>query len=84
MTDIQQARDVLAKWREQADSAAIIAARNYTSDTGARLVVGTAGNPELWDAIDEEFALFAISEHPPRLLSRIATAIVAADDRMTP
>lgn len=118
MTDIQQARDILAKWREAVESplpwalstdgqdsevedgngASIVQlfSREAASwaglgDGDARLIVGTAGNPDLLDAIDGllELAL-TYGDLPPgsgsRFITRaerIATAVIAADEQMT-
>lgn len=105
MSDIQKARDVLAKWRKDSSSAAAwqvfdspgfekhIAAgdRGYIGsiddDTDADLIVGTAGNPALWDAIDVVLA-WAQEAGPAPVLGRyevkgMAAAIVAADERMS-
>lgn len=86
MTDIQKARDVLAKWREAANQGDPDA---WVADTNdAHLIVGTAGNPELLDAID--YLLEAATIHESRSnwsgaiphAERIAAAILAADERM--
>lgn len=120
MTDssiIQQARDVLAKWRE------LIYDTEWTIDTNepfsselvglfvpadkeyavlfadgrpphvsiARLIVGTAGNPESLDADDALLALALEYGDLPSgngsrfiaLAKRKAAAIVAADERMS-
>lgn len=84
MNDIQKARDVLAKWRN--------AARNgewsIESDTAESswLGRGTAGNPELLDAIDGVLASEQEAQKPHRApnrhAERIAAAIIAADERM--
>ncbi|MDT0211226.1 hypothetical protein [Curtobacterium sp. BRD11] len=121
---IQQARDVLAKWRERATEGPwTVVDGEYSDDAGtydgsqieaehemvamdhqdldcgpvaplghadARLIVGTAGNPDLLDAIDGMLAIAAadIAEYgvkPPGLwndVARVAAAIVAADGRM--
>ncbi|WIE65918.1 hypothetical protein DEI99_005110 [Curtobacterium sp. MCLR17_036] len=123
MSDIQQARDVLAKWRERAtegpwrvidgvysqegmtyDGSQIeaehemVAMDHQDLDCGpvaplgyadARLIVGTAGNPDLLDAIDEMLRIadtrMARREEPAFVLhaDRIAAAIIAADERMS-
>jgi hypothetical protein len=116
MTDIQQARDVLAKWRSEADSPlpwaiendgqdniAVDAGRDDLvrlssrevaswaglADGDARLIVGTAGNSELLDAIDALLGDAArYHEHDSAHLFAmhgrlIAAAIVAVDERMT-
>lgn len=106
MTDIQRARNVLAKWREQATGGTwehhengVILVNDYiqSGDTtiaeylftpDARLIVGTAGNPELLDAIDGMLELVAVytragvSPITRTHAERIAAVIVAADERM--
>ncbi|PZE66921.1 hypothetical protein [Curtobacterium sp. MCBD17_021] len=116
MTDssiIQQARDVLGKWRKEAregrwhfaymvpssknlgtidgdmERAEFYVASDVTSED-ARLVVGTAGNPDLLDAIDGLLAATAgglaqgFKSYPGfTYAERIAAAIIAADERMT-
>lgn len=83
MSDIQKAREVLAKWRD--------AARNgewsIEADTAESswLGRGTAGNPELLDAIDRTLDASASSTELSSFDSwgkRIAAAIIAADERM--
>jgi hypothetical protein len=98
--DIQRARDVLAKWRDGDLDPWHIDESGYIDDidnhpvTGgategdARLIVGTAGNPDLWDAWDGMLAqVDLIRETCPAVLiafaNRIATAIIAADERMS-
>lgn len=108
MTDniIQQARDVLAKWRSRfnqnawyetedivgetciADPEGGYIARDLAS-TDARLIVGTAGNPDLLDALDKMLEMWADwARHGyvyvPEYVERIAAAIITADERMTP
>lgn len=123
MTDtiIQDARDVLAKWRERAtqgpwsvidgvysqdgmtyDGSQIeaehemVAMDHHDLDCGpvaplgysdARLIVGTAGNPDLLDAIDAMFATYlaahSIGPTYRRDTEHIAAAIIAADERMS-
>lgn len=86
MTDIQQARDVLAKRRKKARSAGPQEDFWFDAALDNRvkpLILLTAGNPELLDAIDDQFALHSINKHPPRYLVRIAAAIIAADEAMT-
>jgi hypothetical protein len=86
VSDIQQARDVLAKWR---DAEPLDIAMFGPLDEP--LIVGTAGNPDLLDAIDamlrEASADIAqYGNQPDGLWSghkRIAAAIIAADERMT-
>jgi hypothetical protein len=84
MTDIQQARDILTKWRENANI-------GWAMSRHAPLIVGTAGNPDLLDAWD---GLLGIFENEPKTapllwpelwveVQRIAAAIIAADERMT-
>ena len=115
MTDIQRARDVLAKWRVNAPSPlpwaiendgqdnitvdanrndlVILSSREVASwagldDDDARLIVGTAGNPDLLDAIDAmlknaqwHIDTYGSVEHP--WATYIAAAIIAADERMS-
>lgn len=109
MTEIQQARDVLAKWREliwdteweidtnEPFSSELVglfvpADKEYAVKfedgqaphvSVARLIVGTAGNPDLLDAIDGLLAHFLNWELPPSDVPRIAAAIIAADERMS-
>lgn len=85
MTDIQQARDMLAKWRGAArDGEWSIEADTAESSWLGR---GTAGNPELLDAID--FALDlgirfpGYDEAADAMSERIAAAIISADERMS-
>lgn len=113
MTNIQHARDVLAKWRERAIQGTWDARQDTPSMSGsnwtlrvhgtpgirasvneyqhgdglARLIVGTAGNPDLLDAIDAmlknaqwHIDSYGSVEHP--WASLIAAAIIAADTRM--
>ena len=114
---IQDARDVLAKWREKApsplpwaiesdgrdsitvdanrDDIVQLSSREVSSwasldDDDARLIVGTAGNPELLDAIDrwlERGAFWATQDGSmsglPEPTRAIAAAIIAADERMS-
>lgn len=110
MTDIQRARDVLAKWRTEATSGTWTFGdtgefewRIWPSDTDpldggshastlestdARLVVGTAGNPDLLDAIDALLAAMipwreaGLSTEFLMRAERIAAAIITADERM--
>lgn len=129
MTEIQQARDVLEKWRERATEAPwrvidgvysqegmtydgsqieaeheMVAMDHQDLDCGpvaplgyadARLIVGTAGNPELLDAIDWLLAATVASYEAwgnrvgqytvdkDGHAARIAAAIVAADEQMS-
>jgi hypothetical protein len=108
MTDIQQARDVLAKWRDEANaksawvfekghSGGMYGAWVYANESGsdtiaddiwpdgnARLIVGTAGNPELLDAIDAILRSYERipDQHRPGAVNSIAAAILADDERM--
>lgn len=95
MSDIQQARDVLTKWKEghvtpwQFDTEGRITDDlgylRATSGADAALIVGTAGNPDLLDAIDELLAdskYFQFAALVP-YAERIAAAILAADERMS-
>jgi hypothetical protein len=119
VTDIQQARDVLAKWREEVsvpepwtiwhdlnhqgfttigDDASYrevveIGETDESNPTAhvyvaedARLIVGTAGNPDLLDAIDDvlvsAIAWDISGMHRPAALDDLAAAIIAADERM--
>lgn len=104
---IQQARDALTKWRDNdvllwhydehgtvldsTGAAVVIGA----TEGDARLIVGTAGNPELLDAIDDMLAATiaayeAWGNRVGRLtvdstgrVARLAAAIIAADKRMS-
>ncbi|WP_336698232.1 hypothetical protein [Curtobacterium sp. USHLN213] len=50
----------------------------------ARLIVGTAGNPDLLDAIDAELAAAVqFPEAHNTIAKRIAAAIISADERMS-
>lgn len=111
--NIQQARDVLAKWRDRSTdgpwkydsdaqevwvespaNADIIIADEGLTVSDARLIVGTAGNPDLLDAIDgvlakaqEELGWYtyewvAISKGVGAGALLIADAIIAADEQM--
>lgn len=102
MTDIRRARDVLAKWRKGAtedrwvprltnsvlDSLAegerVVSFAGYSD---ADLIVGTAGNPALWDALDGMLAAEQEAQKPHRApnryAERIASAIITADERMS-
>lgn len=106
MSDIQQARDALKKWRKDPSSAAAwelfdspgfekhIAAgdRGYLGsiddETDAELIVGTAGNPYLLDAIDGLLILASRLEDEGLStaflirVEHIAAAIVTAEKRM--
>jgi hypothetical protein len=107
VTDIQQARDVLAKWRKGTHegpwarsmptirdaNGRLVVSDPLTAD--ARLIVGTAGNPDLLDTLDnflwKAYRDFAYTgkltecDEPGAVqyAERIAAAIVAADKRMT-
>lgn len=110
--DIQQARDVLAKWREDAspgpwardeetgaidargDSIVGLASRENASSAylypgDDALIVGTAGNPDLLDAIDKllEQAFIHVIEHDEELINPLVTAlavaIIGAAERMS-
>jgi len=117
MTDsssiIQQARDVLAKWRQWMSPDPWTISEAAVKDTSGttivdygdvqnlvarhaarqnlRLIVGTAGNPDLLDAIDEILDRGAYEADDSstngrfvfRRARRIARAIVAADERMS-
>lgn len=95
--EIQKARDVLAKWRAEATPGPLVYDRGdlisqhpehdgvaaYVSRNDARLIVGTAGNPELLDAIDEMLGdVSANPLYPSHHAERIAAGIIAADERM--
>lgn len=95
MNDIQQARDVLAKWRDGTTPGPwrVSNSGNWvTSDADdiaragidSTLIVGTAGNPALWDAIDGFLAMVGSFELRDRQqhAHKIAAAIIAADERM--
>jgi len=104
MTDsstIQQARDVLARWKADASdlpwslhtsngsnrvnesNGNEVAADLYSWD--AVLIVGTAGNPDLLDAIDEGLRQYGTmpERSVPTFIKRIAAAVIIADERMT-
>lgn len=107
MTDIQKARDALAKWRdgstpgpwEVSSTGNELRARDpwngfllgtWANASGAdqSLIVGTAGNPALLDAIDG--LLTHVWKYPAwtnghmrAYAGRIAAAIIAADERMS-
>lgn len=83
---IQQARDALAKWREEARAGEW----SIEADTAESswLGRGTAGNPDLLDALDAVLAAADVPAVPitvPVILlaDRIAAAIIAADERMS-
>jgi hypothetical protein len=117
MTDssiIQQARDVLAKWRKEAregrwhfaymvpssknlgtidgdmECAEFYVASDVTSED-ARLIVGTAGNPDLLDAWDGMLGIFENEPKTAPLLwpelwvevQRIVAAIIGANERIS-
>lgn len=95
MSEIQQARAVLAKWRDGTtegpweDRGNYIAAPGYvvasTIPGDNALIVGTAGNPDLLDAIDKVMADASGALPATQFYAHIlATAIIAADERMTP
>ena len=85
---IQDARDVLAKWRKAArDGEWTIESDTAESSWLGR---GTAGNPELLDAIDGMLAHGQSAVTNPMnefgvrdWAERIAAAIIAADERMS-
>lgn len=89
---IQQARDLLAKWRDGTtpgpweDYGGYIAVPDYVVANGTGrdipLIVATAGNPELLDAIDD-LLLNAKWEARNAWVNRIAAAIIDADERMS-
>lgn len=118
MSEIQDARDVLAKWRDGTTpgpwkrSRSGIDGENYgevifpgdvscssycyggsSSIDGDnlvadfRLIVGSAGNPDLLDAIDDvlvsAIAWDMKGMHRPAALDDLAAAIIAADQRMS-
>lgn len=84
MSDIQKARDVLAKWRANAMVGGVVR-------TDLRLIVGTASKPDLLDAIDD--CLYLAEQAIKRsvgnrsavvtVAERVAAAIIAADERMS-
>jgi hypothetical protein len=106
VTDIEQARAVLAKWKDEAvqgpwkfneDGWLVVGAAEFGgrfADLGgdlggdlgtAALIVGTAGNPDLLDAIDSLLAMAAEAGEGASLAThgkRIAVAIIAADQRI--
>lgn len=85
MTNIQQARDVFAKWREEADASEA----QIDTDGELSLVDGTAGNLDLLNAIDWLLAdeLSWMRDNPdgwPRkAITDVAAAIIAAAERMS-
>ncbi|WP_309780270.1 hypothetical protein [Curtobacterium sp. SORGH_AS_0776] len=81
MNDIEKARDVLTKWRE--DSVSFPPGDAQTPKRLA-LVTGTAGNSDLLDAIDGLLWRWAITDSSiVRMYAELmAAAIVAADERM--
>lgn len=102
MNDIQKARDVLAKWRrgimphpwsDWREEDAVVAndppasvLADGVSRADARLIVGTAGNPELLDAIDAVLNAALVFNRDDRLRihgRHLAAAIIAADERMS-
>lgn len=101
MSDIQKARDVLAKWRkdpasrsawERFDAAGLgedIASgdRGYLGSfddpVDVSLIVGTAGNPDLLDAIDGLLSRATEWQWLPSEVGHLATAILSADERMS-
>lgn len=83
---IQQARDILKRWRDSPMAESLTKGRTLVP-----LVDGTAGNPDLLDAIDGllSFAQAAVvgpnGGHFGSMVGQahiIAAAIVAADERM--
>jgi hypothetical protein len=108
MIDIQQARDVLARWlgnvptgrwEVTADGYVVLPTAPITHfinvashEEVAPLIVGTAGNPDLLDALDYLLRHHGIVQTGSNvtlsttglLIERIAAAIIAADDRMAP
>lgn len=110
MSDIQQARDVLAKWRDAAtpgawhvehhridielvpavfadEPEALVIEPDGVGPDDARLIVGTAGNPDLLDALDGLLAAAIWTMTTAGVFYEstelIAAAIIAADERMT-
>jgi hypothetical protein len=93
---IQQARDVLAKRRGDTDAWKLDAYGEITDSAGelvarsvgpedADLIVNTAGNPALWDAIDGLLETAMHGDYSPSFTlhaGRIAAAIIAADERI--
>lgn len=55
---------------------------DYIAGWDARLIVGTAGNPALLDAIDGLLDVLPQSERVTLWAERIVAAILAADERM--
>ncbi|PZF11744.1 hypothetical protein [Curtobacterium sp. MCLR17_034] len=87
MNDIQNARDVLAKWRKSAqeDVTTIDAVVSEFLPGNEALIIGTACNPDLLDAIDTMFRIWeqAAGWGARELnVDSIAAAILAADNRM--
>jgi hypothetical protein len=97
MSIIQDARDVLAKWREAVDKEAFEALLDADQDPetgywdyakpelGAHLIFGTAGNPELLDAIDRVMAYGEKSGvlEAQSAAQYLAAAVIAANERMS-
>lgn len=76
--DIQRARDVLKKWRKKARGTVTYRGGNM------ELIVGTAGNPDLLDAIDRVLRLAYIEGGAfHEAAAPFAAAILAADERMS-
>ncbi|MBT1542444.1 hypothetical protein KK103_11780 [Curtobacterium flaccumfaciens pv. flaccumfaciens] len=109
MTDIQRARDVLAKWRKESSPGNWVAggegyrdliwnpqhpnlhpALAAVEEGDMHLIVGTAGNPDLLDAIDNMLrwvtafnTKYDVSREFGHYTASIAAAILAADERMS-
>ncbi|UXZ57056.1 hypothetical protein [Curtobacterium sp. Arg-1] len=111
MTDIQQARDVLAKWREDATAGqwvvdldrgesfgavdtpdvysesnadSVVLPAGTVAEHDIPLIVGTAGNPDLLDAIDRVLRLADIEGGAFHdAAAPFAAAILSADERMS-
>lgn len=85
MNDIQKARDVLKKWRDAAsDPTTWGDPGEWVDFHDACLVIGTAGNPDLLDAIDLVLNgyLDIAERYRPTSINHLAAAIIAADQRM--
>jgi hypothetical protein len=90
MSEIQDARDVLAKWRQGIGDKAWVrseAQKALIDSVSLTLIVGTAGNPDLLDELDLVLSAGIKAQSEPNELvlliaKRIAAAIIVADNRM--